>query len=356
MRLLWRIAALLLMLGTRTQTQTRAQNQSGDGDPDSEPALSCWSHISVTGNSLSCRLQEDDEDEDATGIQNMTLCFFRGGLVQTTCLEAPGATLSCPELHPLMGVNLTVQTRGGGRVWALLDLMSIVRPRSPWVSNVTFEANKAVIHIQTPYQRDYLKVENQMFQLHIWTAGVDLFQNVSSRSSLQVDLQHLLRKSRYQVRVRSLPQGGLRGSWSPWSPSVSFLRPADPQEEPVGFYLLALCPAALLVLTFCLLLLWKSSRTCSSVWPSVPHPKRTVVQICKPSKGLLLDLNPEVYSLLRVGPPPSGRSVGGSGPCPPPSGWPPGPRPPPGPPPLGPPPPPDPPPPPPLRLQLRLEQ
>lgn len=42
--------------------------------------------------------------------------------------------------------------------------------------NVTFdlESNQTVIFIEIPYQNDYLKVENQLFQLHIWTAGQNL--------------------------------------------------------------------------------------------------------------------------------------------------------------------------------------
>lgn len=43
------------------------------------------------------------------------------------------------------------------------------------------EARRAVIRFQTPYANDYITVDNQLFQLHIWTAG----------SSMVTELLHL---------------------------------------------------------------------------------------------------------------------------------------------------------------------
>lgn len=47
-----------------------------------------------------------------------------------------------------------------------------VKPKSPQVLNVTFQpqSNQAVIHM-SPYQRDYLHKDNQLFQFHIWSLG-----------------------------------------------------------------------------------------------------------------------------------------------------------------------------------------
>lgn len=43
-----------------------------------------------------------------------------------------------------------------------------------WNVSFDLETNQTVIFIKTPYQNDFLRVENQLFQLHIWTAGQNL--------------------------------------------------------------------------------------------------------------------------------------------------------------------------------------
>lgn len=62
-------------------------------------------------------------------------------------------------------------------------LYPVVKPRSPQVWNVTFnpESNQALIRVRTPYHNDYLKVENQLFQLDVWT---------STRRMVTSDLLH----------------------------------------------------------------------------------------------------------------------------------------------------------------------
>lgn len=55
----------------------------------------------------------------------------------------------------------------------VLCCVPAVKPRSPQVWNVTFnqESNQAFIYIHTPYHNNYLKVDNQLFQLHIWNTS-----------------------------------------------------------------------------------------------------------------------------------------------------------------------------------------
>lgn len=44
-----------------------------------------------------------------------------------------------------------------------------VKPRTPAVQNITInqESNQVVIYIRTPYEHDYIKVRNQLFQVSI---------------------------------------------------------------------------------------------------------------------------------------------------------------------------------------------
>lgn len=178
--------------------------------------------------------------------------------------------------------------------------------------NVTFHSgsNQTVFLIQTPYHREYLKVKNQLFQLHIWTAGHTTVQNISSSDTLKVDTRQLKTNAQYHVRVRALPIEHLKGTWSEWSQTFTFVTPRGDAESEVTpgekkpdvqVYGLIACLVLLLV-TSCALFFWKKKEIFSYMWPTIPHPKGTLVQICKPNKGLLLNFRPEEFSTLKVFP------------------------------------------------------
>ncbi|XP_041825990.1 interleukin-7 receptor subunit alpha [Melanotaenia boesemani] len=304
----WRIALLLLLV------VAAGEAQSGDGDADTEPRISCSSHIAYIENSLTCQLtgvdNEDDEDDEGNRIDHMTLCYVKGGPKngETKCLESPGDTIRSKDLHPVPVWNLKVHLKSGDQSSATVDLKKIVKPRSPQVWNVTFdqEGRQAVIYIRTKYSsKDYLTLENQLFQLHI-TPGVETTQNFSSQNFLKIDMQHLHKHSEYRVKVRAIPQKHFQGSWSEWSNTFSFVLPAvqnqdQMQEQQEIMYMLIVCIIFVLVVTSSVVAFWKK-RIFTYMWPSIPHPKQTLVQVCKPNKGLLLNFNPEVFSHLKVFP------------------------------------------------------
>ncbi|XP_060950455.1 interleukin-7 receptor subunit alpha [Limanda limanda] len=297
---------LLLMVGV--------QAQSGDTDSDLEPRISCSSHITteVTNNSLTCELlpgrhddedAEDDEDE-ADGIETMTLCSsdVSAGSRRLRCETGHGNTLSFSQA-PVVDFDLTVQLKRGREIRTRVNLQKIVKPRPPQLWNVTFdqESNKAVVHIQSPYHRDYL-TGNQMFQLHIWaTDGPHMIQNISSESSMKIDMEHLRKNTKYHVKVRSIPVKPLEGSWSEWSDTFSFYTPAGAQEadDREQMIKVMLCLISLVVVSVTVVFLQKN-KILTYMWPSIPHPKDALVHIGKPNKGLLLNFNPEVFSALRV--------------------------------------------------------
>ncbi|XP_040914841.1 interleukin-7 receptor subunit alpha isoform X2 [Toxotes jaculatrix] len=323
---------LLLLLGG-------AQAQSGDGDTDEETRISCTSHIATEGNSLTCELlagrnSEDDEDEDeGDSIEEMTLWYdavitsdnikhhdptsqrnlcspvhsytdWSSDSVETKCVKDSGNTVRFRET-PVAHFNLTVRLKRGRRISATVDLKKIVKPRPPQVWNVTVnqEANQVVISIRTPYHKDYLRVDNQLFQLHIWTTGSQMVQNISSENSMKIDMEHLQRSRQYHVRVRAIPIKFLRGSWSEWSETLNFSVSADvvPEDRQEEWVKLIVCVVPLVVVTFSVFFFWKN-EIFTYMWPSIPHPKHTLVQICKPNKGLLLNFKPEVFSALKVDP------------------------------------------------------
>ncbi|XP_075934404.1 interleukin-7 receptor subunit alpha [Anarhichas minor] len=312
------IAALLLLLPAVSRTE------SGDGDD--EPTISCSSHIMRTGSSLSCRLvggrnnhedDDDDQDEEDDGIRNMTVCFIDFSQNEAkVCLEAFGDNVSSVNLNPVCPLTVTVHLKRGGRITTTVNLMKIVQPRSPQVKNVTFDldSHQAVIRLQTPYLNDYIRVDNQLFQLHIWWNDSTITQNVSS-DTLKIHMEHLRKHTEYKVEARSIPVNGLQGSWSKWSEPSTFITPAEEEEEEeddeeedevqkqtderretnkliVCLIVLVVVPSS--VVFFC------KNKIFTYMWPSIPHPKHTLVQICKTNKGLLLNFKPEEFSALKV--------------------------------------------------------
>lgn len=196
----------------------------------SEPTISCFSHVSVRENSLTCSLdpgadvREDDDDDDddednaRDDIERMTVCFFNMINDTDECLEAVGATISSPRLRPLTApFTLHVQSKRGRNIHKKIYLTKIVKPKSPQVWNVTFhpQSNQAVIQIQTPYQDDYLTKEKQLFQFHIWNSSRLMIQNVSASENLSISMEHLKQNAQYHIRVRAIPNFEYyEGSWS----------------------------------------------------------------------------------------------------------------------------------------------
>lgn len=302
-----RISALLLLLPAVPEAH------SGDGDTGTERTLSCLSDIMYAGSSLTCKLVggggEDDEDDVADGISRMTACYSDMDLKKVHCVEGIGDTISFKDLSPVFKFNVTAHSKSGGQHTKKINLMKIVKPRSPQVWNVTFDhqSNLVCFQIRVPYQNDYLKVENQRFQLLIWNTSKTI--NISSDHVIRtISMDHLKTKSQYQVKVRAIPQktDWMQGSWSEWSRVFSFSTPPEAKfqkltKEKQEMYTLVVCLVLLLVVTSCVVLFWKK-KIFSYMWPSIPHPKHTLVQICKPNKGLLLNVKPEVFSALTVYP------------------------------------------------------
>ncbi|KAM6975455.1 interleukin-7 receptor subunit alpha-like [Tautogolabrus adspersus] len=237
------------------------------------------------------------------------MCFTDWSRKTERCIQGLGDTVSSTELSPLGDYNVTVYLKRGRRIKTTVELKKIVKPRSPQVCNVTFDLDsyQAVFHIKTPYNREYLKVENQMFQLLIWSADSSMIQNVSSSDTLKVNMQHLTTNTQYHVRVRAIPLGHLQGTWSEWSDSFPFFTPDVVLEQrvhkqtDVSTLRLTVCLVMLLLVTSCVVFFWKN-KIFSYMWPSIPRPKHTLVQICRPNKGLLLNFKPEEFSALKVSP------------------------------------------------------
>ncbi|KAM9840904.1 interleukin-7 receptor subunit alpha isoform 1-T1 [Aulostomus maculatus] len=302
------MAELLLLAAAAT-----SQAQSGDGDADPEARISCTSHITTAESTLRCQLvggrNEDDEDGDGDSVQMMTVCFSDPLLNQARCLQESGDTVTSDLLNPLGRFNVTVGLVRGGNITTTIDLTKIIQPRSPQVWNVSFdqESNQAVIRIRTPYHNEYLRVENQLFQLLLWSSSREMTWN-SSSETVDLDMNRLQRNTRYCARVRAILSKSLRGSWSRWSDTYTFVTPAEnvrgrnPRDESREIMLLlTVCLLSAAMLTSIVVFMW-TNKTFTSMWPSIPHPKPMLAQICTPNEGLLLNFKPEEFSTLKIEP------------------------------------------------------
>ncbi|XP_068609154.1 interleukin-7 receptor subunit alpha [Brachionichthys hirsutus] len=287
---------------------------SGDGDV--EPRISCTSDITTERRILTCKVvgggNEDDEDEEeADSIEKMTACYtdFSTKTVQTKCVTGSGDTIDSRELSLILDLNVTVHFNGGGQITRMIDMTKIVKPKSPQVWNVSLnqESNQVLIHIRTPYHKEYLQVRNQLFQLLIWSSESTTIQNLTSSEHIvmKIDVERFCKNTQYHIKVRAIPLKDLQGTWSEWSNASSFFTPGEDKipEQMIDrwkMYALAAC-IFLAVVSSSALLVWKN-KIFSYMWPRIPHPKHTLVQICKPNKGLILNFQPEVISALRIYP------------------------------------------------------
>uniref|UniRef100_A0A1A8AVL9 Interleukin 7 receptor n=1 Tax=Nothobranchius furzeri TaxID=105023 RepID=A0A1A8AVL9_NOTFU len=210
-----------------------SEAQSGDRDSDTALRLSCFSHISFTDCSLTCQLlgdgtNEDDEDDKGDGIEMMVVCqrWWVKNKETNKCLKVEGPSITSKDLQALPDTDVTVHLKTGGQVSTTVKLQKIVKPTSPRVWNFTLdsESNQVVIYIAI-LQEDYLTLEKLFFQMHIWTDGFALIQNISSQNVIQISTQHLHQRSPYHVKVRAIPQGYLQGTWSEWSETSSLTLP-----------------------------------------------------------------------------------------------------------------------------------
>uniref|UniRef100_A0A8C7GSC4 Fibronectin type-III domain-containing protein n=1 Tax=Oncorhynchus kisutch TaxID=8019 RepID=A0A8C7GSC4_ONCKI len=264
-------------------------SQSGEELVDNEPRILCTSHLSVSAaNSLTCHLDDDtDDDDEMEDIKVMSLCYTDDK--KQRCLKEKGNNVTFTDLDTLQSYNLTVQLKRGGTFWKTMSLKKIIKPRSPWVVNATFlrSSNRALIYIGNPYLKDYLKPSNQLFQLRIWSVKNTLVKNITYQPLIIEGDEYLHKNTEYHVKVRAKPSGGyFDGSWSEWSASISF------STNTGIFYFF--------IFLFHLYL----TRIHSFIWPSIPHPKHTLLQIpqtYEPMKhGPPVSFNPEVFSDLNI--------------------------------------------------------
>ncbi|KAJ8393942.1 hypothetical protein AAFF_G00054750 [Aldrovandia affinis] len=268
-----------------------AHAQSGEGDD--EPMVHCSSHIcskSDIGNTLTCQLDNDNIEE----VANITLCTTTTRTCRTGQLE--GNSITFKNLDILKTYKLRVQFVTGESFDKNYDLRHIVQPRPPWIITAKFLKNSGIapIYIGTQYHRDYLDGE-LTFELKITSAIHNMTQEVSN-SHVDLEGSYLKMNTDYRVQVRAKPNlKYFKGSWSEWSPSVSFStkEPDSPLLMYAAIAAIAAVPILLLIVTLVILRWYETIK--SSIWPSIPNPKNTLLQMYKPRKGSPISFNPEVF-------------------------------------------------------------
>ncbi|KAJ8339076.1 hypothetical protein SKAU_G00358620 [Synaphobranchus kaupii] len=263
------------------------QAQSG-----SDPSVDCTSHISMTRqeeNTLTCELDPDDAEE----VENITLC----PTIRRTCerRELEGNIIIFKSLDTLKKYELHIQFVTGESFREVYELKSIIKPNAPWIINATFSEKSGTLSIDigTQYHQDYLKGKLE-FELDITSAQITALKTQVLYSHVIIDESHLRFNTNYSVRVRARPNGRyFGGTWSEWGPSVSFQTPTL-QEPDASLLVYTLIPAVVLILLLMPIVRWHNVIK-SFIWPSIPNPKNTLLQMYKPNKALPISFNPEAF-------------------------------------------------------------
>ncbi|TKS85116.1 Unconventional myosin-Vb [Collichthys lucidus] len=197
---------------------------------EGEPRISCTSDIMTYRSSLTCKLVRgqtdvDDDEDEADGIEKMTVCLLQERGNVTTMIDLK-------KIKQMMLRTTGVQTEHTRYSYlTFVFAMSLHQTKKSSGVERTFDkSNQAVIHIQIPYHKEILTDGNQLFQLLIWSAGSSTVQNIS-QLSLKIDMDHFEKNSEYHVKVRAIPQIYLQGTWSEWSQTYSFFTPAGNTQD-----------------------------------------------------------------------------------------------------------------------------
>ncbi|KAI1881907.1 hypothetical protein AGOR_G00244310 [Albula goreensis] len=269
-----------------------AYAQSGGGD--GEPNVHCSSHLSLKTqirNILTCQLDPDDAED----VVNITLCHSEK-TCRTRTDDLVGNSFTFKDLDDLKTYDLTIHFTGGETFKKQYMLRQIIRPSPPWIVNAVYlqREGRAQIQIGTSYQGDYLD-GHLRFQLNITDDNNDKKIQTVMLTNVTIEGSYLKMNTNYHVQVRAEPHGYFTGSWSEWSPSVSFSTWAvkEPDATLLIYTLIAAVLILLLISAIVTLRWYKVIK--SSIWPSIPNPKNTLLQMYKPNKGWPISFNPEVF-------------------------------------------------------------
>ncbi|XP_036385795.1 interleukin-7 receptor subunit alpha [Megalops cyprinoides] len=269
-----------------------AQAESGGGDYECN--VSCFSHLNVKEHgTLTCQLENESIDE----VTNITLCVNNRGRSPCHDGERKGNIITFNSLTAISEYELVICFASMEKYHSRFHLKDIIKPMPPWIVNATFSesSNAAAIHIGTPYEGDYLGGKLK-FQVKIEGPDKHLERAISYQS-LTIEGAYLKMNTMYFVKVRAIPNGEyFKGTWSEWSPYKSFKTPAlKERDASLLIYILLACLLILLLIIVTALLRWHKVIK-SSIWPSIPNPKNTLLQMYKPNRGLPVSFNPEAFS------------------------------------------------------------
>ncbi|XP_061119335.1 interleukin-7 receptor subunit alpha isoform X2 [Conger conger] len=278
-----------------------AQAQSGrDGVSskpwEQDPGVDCSSNINVRQPStLTCQLDIDDPEE----VAEISLCKS-SPKTNETCerKELKKNTVTFHDLDIMTNYELRIQFETGESFRNEYDLKSIIKPSSPWIINATYlqKSGMVPVHIGTQYQHTNYLTGKLIFELEITSAQNTMQSKPVPYTPVIIERSHLRHNTKYSVRVRARPDGDFfKGTWSEWSPSVSFQTPTlqDPDASLLVYGLIAALVILLLIFAIAILRWHKIIR--SYIWPRIPNPKNTLLQMYKPNKTLPKSFNPEAF-------------------------------------------------------------
>ncbi|XP_075399119.1 interleukin-7 receptor subunit alpha isoform X1 [Tenrec ecaudatus] len=279
--------------------------QNGDLE-DAEPddySFSCYSQLEVNGShhhSLTCAF--DDPDVNRTNLK-LTIC---GALLNTKCLnlnKLQSTYFIKTMAFSLIGESTIYVKRGQESITCKkMKIVKIVKPEAPFDLSVTYreEANDFLVTFNTSHLKKSYAKKLLHDVAYRQEKGGNNWTHVNLSSTILPLLQRKLqRDTMYEVKVRSIPDGGyFEGFWSAWSPSCHFRTPENSGTRELNPVLLTIrllssFTMSLFVIVTCVL--WRK-RIKSVLWPKLPDHKKTLEQLCKkPKKNLNVSFNPECF-------------------------------------------------------------
>ncbi|XP_075399120.1 interleukin-7 receptor subunit alpha isoform X2 [Tenrec ecaudatus] len=208
--------------------------QNGDLE-DAEPddySFSCYSQLEVNGShhhSLTCAF--DDPDVNRTNLK-LTIC---GALLNTKCLnlnKLQSTYFIKTMAFSLIGESTIYVKRGQESITCKkMKIVKIVKPEAPFDLSVTYreEANDFLVTFNTSHLKKSYAKKLLHDVAYRQEKGGNNWTHVNLSSTILPLLQRKLqRDTMYEVKVRSIPDGGyFEGFWSAWSPSCHFRTPEN---------------------------------------------------------------------------------------------------------------------------------
>ncbi|XP_010603761.1 interleukin-7 receptor subunit alpha isoform X1 [Fukomys damarensis] len=275
-----------------------------DAESDTDYSFSCYAQLEVDRSQHSLTCAFDDPDINSTNLE-LEICKSLVGVecMKFSKLQEEKYFIKTKKFLLLGESKICVKLGEDNLACKQVEISHLVKPEAPFDIKVIYRAraNDFEVTFNTSHlQKKYVKHLIHDVAYHQEKDGNNWTHMSTSNTRLTLPLRKLRSGAKYEIKVRSIPDGEYyKGFWSEWSPSSHFKIPdANSAEEILTISITCFFCVVLLVILSCAL--WKK-RIKPIVWPSLPDHKKTLEQLCKkPEKNLNVSFNPEHFLEFQI--------------------------------------------------------